>query len=120
MESKKRLNRFEEVHKKAQDAIAHARQIREKDAERRKKKQKTKPSAKGSTVPNSRPSPELIADGNRKRCSVCGYPFQQDVKPSMRVAFAGHLLKAHDPGRTGENVDQAAAQTVDAYMREAK
>jgi hypothetical protein len=37
MESEKRVNRFEEVHKKAQDAIAHARQIREKDAELRKK-----------------------------------------------------------------------------------
>jgi hypothetical protein len=37
MESKRRLNWFEEVHKRAQDAIAHARQIREKDAELRKK-----------------------------------------------------------------------------------
>jgi hypothetical protein len=85
-----------------------------------KKKQKTKPSGKGSTVPNSRPSPELIADGNLKRCSVCGYPFQRDVKPSMSVAFAGHLLKAHDPGQTDGEVDQPATRTVDGHMREPK
>ncbi len=41
--------------------------------------------------------PRLISDGNLKRCSVCGYPFQPDVKPSMSVAFADHLFKAHKP-----------------------
>jgi hypothetical protein len=39
--------------------------------------------------------PRLIADGNVERCSICGYPFPSDVKPSMSVAFALHLLKAH-------------------------
>jgi hypothetical protein len=28
----------------------------------------------------------------------------------MSVAFAGHLLKAHDPGQTDEEVDQPAAR----------
>jgi hypothetical protein len=41
------------------------------------------------------PDPYLITDGNVERCSVCGHPFPSDVKPSMSVAFARHLLKAH-------------------------
>ena len=42
--------------------------------------------------------PSLVADGNLQRCSVCGYPFPCDVHPSMSVAFADHLLKAHQLG----------------------
>ena len=42
MESKKPLNPFEDVHKKAQDAIDHAREVREKEAELRKKKAEEK------------------------------------------------------------------------------
>jgi hypothetical protein len=56
--------------------------------------------------------PHLIADGNIKRCSVCGYPFPADVHPSMGVAFADHLSKAHKPGQTREDVNQAAARIV--------
>jgi hypothetical protein len=41
--------------------------------------------------------PHLTEDGSLKRCSVCGYPFPADVHPSMTVAFAEHLLKAHNP-----------------------
>jgi hypothetical protein len=58
-------------------------------------------------MPNCKLSPQLVADGNLKRCSVCGYPFQPDVKPSMSVAFADHLL-AHKPGQMSEDVNQAA------------
>jgi hypothetical protein len=47
--------------------------------------------------------PYLIADGNVERCSVCGYPFPSDVKPSMSVAFAGHLLKAHQPSQSTDD-----------------
>ena len=54
--------------------------------------------------------PRLVTAGNLKRCSVCGYPFQQDVKPSMSVAFAEHLLKAHKPGQTSKDVNEAAAR----------
>jgi hypothetical protein len=56
--------------------------------------------------------PRLIADGNLERCSVCGYPFPADIKPSMSVAFADHLRKAHKPGQTTEDVNQAAARVV--------
>jgi hypothetical protein len=56
--------------------------------------------------------PHLIADGNLKRCSVCGYPFPADVHPSMSVAFAEHLLKAHQPGQTTEDSSQAALRVV--------
>jgi len=42
--------------------------------------------------------PHLFADGDLKRCSVCGHPFDPDVKPSMSVAFSDHLSKAHRPG----------------------
>jgi hypothetical protein len=48
----------------------------------------------------SREEPRLLADGNLKRCSVCGYPFEPDIAPSMSVAFAEHLRKAHQPGQT--------------------
>lgn len=72
----------EDPHKKAQDAIDHAREVRE---------QKVADRAKSTT------GPRLIADGKLQRCSVCGYPFQPDEKPSMSVAFADHLLKAHQP-----------------------
>jgi hypothetical protein len=47
--------------------------------------------------------PRLIADGNLQRCSVCRYPFPADVQPSMSVAFAEHLMKAHQPGQTSED-----------------
>jgi hypothetical protein len=46
------------------------------------------------------PPPHLIADGNLKRCSICRCPFRPDVKPSMSVAFADHLSKAHKSGQT--------------------
>jgi hypothetical protein len=56
--------------------------------------------------------PHLVADGNLKRCSVCGYPFPADIRPSMSVAFAEHLLKAHKSGQSTEDVNQAAARIV--------
>ena len=56
--------------------------------------------------------PHLVRDGNLQRCSVCGYPFSADVRPSMSVAFAEHLMKAHKPGQTTEDFNQAAARVV--------
>jgi len=38
MESEKPLSPFQEVHKKVQEAVDHAREVREKEAELRKKK----------------------------------------------------------------------------------
>jgi hypothetical protein len=82
MEYKKPFDQLEDPHKKAQDAIDHARDVREKRiADLDHKKAETEP--------------RLIAYGNLQRCSVCGYPFPADVHPSMTVAFAEHLLKAH-------------------------
>ena len=52
------------------------------------------------TVPNPKPSPCLIQNGNLQRCSVCGYPFPADLHPSMSVAFAEHLRKAHKSDQT--------------------
>ena len=82
MEYKRPFDQLYDPHKKAQDAIDHARDVREKriaDMGHRKVESE----------------PRLIADGNLQRCSVCGYPFPADVHPSMTVAFAEHLLKAH-------------------------
>jgi hypothetical protein len=56
--------------------------------------------------------PHLIPDGNLERCSVCGYPFPTGVRPSLSVAFAEHLLKAHRPGQTTEDSSQAALRVV--------
>jgi len=82
MEYKKPFDQLYDSQKKAQDAIDHARDVREKRiADLDHKKAETEP--------------RLIADGNLQHCSVCGYPFPADVHPSMTVAFAEHLLKAH-------------------------
>jgi hypothetical protein len=84
-----RTNPFAQTaHDKAEAAIDHAREVREK---------KITDSARNTA------EPRLIADGNLQRCSACGYPFPADVRPSMSVAFAEHLMKAHKPGQTSEN-----------------
>jgi hypothetical protein len=79
---------------KAQDAIDHACEVREQKIADRGK---------------SKAEPRLIADGKLRRCSVCGYPFQPDEKPSMSVAFADHLRKTHQPDPTSKDFSQAAA-----------
>jgi len=56
--------------------------------------------------------PHLILSQGSQRCSVRKYPFAADVKPSLSTAFAEHLLKAHKPGQTTEDVNQAAARIV--------
>jgi rubredoxin len=57
-------------------------------------------------------SPYLVADGSMQRCSVCGYTFEPDVKPSVSEAFEDHLRQAHKPGQTTEDVSQAAVLVV--------
>jgi len=79
MESKRPFD-LEDPHKKAQDAIDHAREVREK---------------RMAELTQKKTDPHLIPDGNLQRCSVCGYPFPADVHPSMSVAFAEHLMKTH-------------------------
>ena len=98
MEHQKPFDPFPDPHKKAQDAIDHAREVREERL-----------AHLGDKAPRS---PHLVADGNLERCSVCGYPFPNDVHPSMSVAFAEHLRTAHKPGQTTEDVNQAAARIV--------
>ena len=90
MEYKKPFDAFaQSAHEKAQAAIDHATEVRIGAAEELGKKHAEKTAGE----------PQLIADGNLERCSVCGYPFPADVKPSMSVAFADHLRKAqHQPG----------------------
>jgi hypothetical protein len=63
-------------------------------------------------VPDEELLPHLITDGNLQRCSVCRYPFPADVRSSMAVAFAEHLMNSHKPTQTGEQVSQAAARIV--------
>jgi hypothetical protein len=92
MKHQEPVNPFEDPRKKAQDEIDHAREVREKKIADR---------ARNKT------EPRLIADGNLQRCSICGYPFPADIRPSMSVAFAEHLMKAHKPGQTGEDFNQA-------------
>ena len=84
-----RTNPFAQTeHDKAETAIDQAREVREK---------------KITDNARNRAEPRLIADGNLQRCSVCGHPFHADVRPSMSVAFAEHLMKAHKPSQTSEN-----------------
>jgi len=62
-----------------------------------RKDQKRRPRRRGSTVVDEELLPHLIGDGNLQRCSVCGYPFRADVRPSMAVVFAEHLMNSHKP-----------------------
>lgn len=55
--------------------------------------------------------PHLVADGEIQHCSICGYPFSSEVKPSIDAAFVEHLGTAHKPGQA-EDMNQAAAPTV--------
>ena len=56
--------------------------------------------------------PHLVADGDVKRCSVCGHPFPAHMMASIDTAFAEHLRKAHLPGQTTEDSSQAALRIV--------
>ena len=60
----------------------------------------------------NRAVPHLIHGKNSDRCSVCGCPFPRDAHPSPNVAFAQHLVKAHQPGQTTEDSSQAARRVV--------
>jgi hypothetical protein len=70
------------AHDKAQDAIDHAREVREKRIAERGKPTEL---------------PRLIVDGMLRRCSACGYTFPADIHPSMSIAFTEHLRKQHAP-----------------------
>jgi rubrerythrin len=85
MDPKKPFDQLHDSRKKAQDAIDRATEARTNANEQHRKKYAGEP--------------YLIRNGNSERCSVCGHPFPADVKPSMSVAFAEHLMKAHQPGQ---------------------
>ena len=55
--------------------------------------------------------PYLVADGEIQRCSICGYPFSSEVKPSIDAAFVEHLGTAHQPGQAGD-MNRAAARIL--------
>jgi hypothetical protein len=108
MEHKEPANPFaRSAYDKAEEAIEHAREVRE---------QKIAALGKHRVVAEAR----LIADGGLQRCSVCDYSFPVDVHPSMSVAFAEHLLKAHQPGQTTKAVNDAAADAVEETTSEEK
>jgi hypothetical protein len=93
MEHNKPFESFaKDAHEKAQAAIDHAKEVRTGAAEELRKKHAEKTARE----------PHLFADGDLKCCSACGHPFDPDVKPSMSVAFADHVLKAHKPGQMTE------------------
>jgi hypothetical protein len=101
MERKARFDPFAQTaHDKADAAIERARQNREQAAAdlRRRQAERT-----------SHSEPCLVRDGNLERCSVCGHPFADDVRPSMSVAFAEHLNKAHRPAQGAEDANPAAS-----------
>ena len=90
----------QDAHQKAQAAIDHATEVRTGAAEELRKKHAEKA---------PREAAHVIDDGGILRCSVCKFPFDPDVKPSLSAAFTEHLFKAHKPGQTSENANQAAA-----------
>jgi hypothetical protein len=102
MEPKERASPLgKAAREKADAAIEHARQVREKAEEDRRRKRQAE------IVSHS--EPHLVSYGLLNRCSACGHTFPADVKPSMSVAFADHLAKAHQPGQTSENFSQAGS-----------
>jgi hypothetical protein len=101
MEHKKPFESFaKDAPEKAQAAIDHATEVRTGAAEELRKKYAEKTARE----------PHLFSNGDLLCCSVCGHPFDPDVKPSVSGAFADHLLKDHKPRQTSEDVNQAAAQ----------
>jgi hypothetical protein len=96
MERKEPSYPAQDPHRKAQDAIDHARDERERKLADR----------------GNNKAPSLIADGDLQRCSVCGFPFGPDVKPFISVAFTEHLTRAHKPGQTSEDFRRAAFRAV--------
>jgi hypothetical protein len=98
MEGNRPVNPFQEVHKKVRDARDRAQEVREKESTIRQERAEEEAVREGFDRPSSKLLPRLIADGNLRRCSICGYPLPSDVQPSVTVAFADHLLKAHRPG----------------------
>jgi|SRR5271157_3064959 len=102
MENKKRFDSYaQDTHEKAQAAIDHATEVRTTAAdELRKKHEKAHREA------------HLIDDGGIMRCSVCKFPFDLGVKPSLTVAFTEHLFKADQTGQRTEDANQAAARIV--------
>jgi hypothetical protein len=59
---------------------------------------------------NTKLPPHWTSDGKVKRCSVCGYPFPPEVRPSIDTAFAEHLRKAHQPGQISNDFRQATVR----------
>src|SRR5271167_3532279 len=95
MESKKPVNQFQEVHKKVREVRDRTREIRERDSVIRQERAEKEAIREGFDRPSLKLPPHLIADGDVKRCSVCGYPFPADVMASIDTAFAEHLRKVH-------------------------
>jgi hypothetical protein len=60
----------------------------------------------------TRLSPHLMKYQGAMRCSICMMPFPADAPPSQDTAFAEHVMKAHRPDQTSEDVNQAAARIV--------
>jgi len=61
------------------------------------------------TMPRSKMPPHLVVDYQGvQRCSVCQMPFSRETNPLLDEAFEAHALKAHQPGQTSEDVNQAA------------
>jgi hypothetical protein len=56
--------------------------------------------------------PHLIDYQGAQRCSICKMPFPPDAPPSQEDAFAEHVRRAHRPGQTSEDVNQAAFRVV--------
>ena len=112
MANQQSLSPFQEVHKKIREARERAQKNEKGTTRFAVKDLKRKRNARASTVSEKETLPHLIADGNLQRCSVCGYPFPADVRPSMSVAFAEHLMNDHKPARASEEVRQPATQVV--------
>ena len=109
MESKEPVNQFQEVHKKAREVRDRSREIRERDSVIRQERAEKEAIREGFDRPTLKLPPHFIADGDGKRCSVCGYPFPANVMASIDTAFAEHLRKVHKPGQTSEDFNQSAA-----------
>jgi len=70
------------------------------------------PSGVKWAMPRTKLPPHLIDYRGAKRCSICKMPFPPDSNPTINLAFAEHVVEAHRPGQTTEDVSQAAARIV--------
>ena len=100
MENKKPLSTFREVHHKVQEALSHAREVREKDAELRKKRAEEEVLREGFDRVSKRRLRIVSKCPLLGVCEYCNMQFSGGdsrlTKSSVQEQFEAHKCKRQD------------------------